>query len=372
MLELLFELIPYILLVLLLLIPLIINPKNNNKRYFWFCTIIVTFFSAFRYGVGWDYFNYCRAIELDDWQVNRLELLMRMLAKFSHSINYPHFFILVTGVLTVGLYAYVFTKQSISPLTSMLVFVGMPFLFLSGISIIRFALAVAVVLFASMYYKKPIIYFSLIVVAFFTHRAAIIGAFVWPFLGIVKISNKLNWIIFIVGLVASFLPMMMAPIFSGIMNAFSNIGFLDESVNAANKYMEGFSSIGFSRLPYVYALINLLNLINYKELCNRNPETNVAKLISLYNIGTSIMLFLSFDAIFASRLGQLFMVFIVLLVPYYLTLKSNASYYVVITMIVSLFFLQLTISGSHVDFIGRRNCFLPYRTIFSEGALMYY
>ena len=365
------ELLPYLFLVLLLLIPLILNPQKINKKYFWFSAIVVTAFAAFRYGVGWDYFNYCRSILLNDWQVERMEPIMRWLAVFSYKINNPHFFIMVSSIATVGIYAFVISKRSINPLTSLLVFLCMPFLFLSGISIVRFALAVAIVFLASLYYKKPIIFFSLFIVAFMTHRAGILGVLVWPFLGMIKVGYKTNWIIFSIGMVASFLPSMMAPIFSGVINVFSNVGFLDESLVAANKYMEGFSSSGFSRLPYVYALINLINLLNYKELCNRNPNSEVPVLLSLYNIGVAIMLFLSFDAIFASRLGQLFMVFIVLLVPYYLTLKSNVSYFIVVSVTVTLFFLQITIPGSHVDFIGRWNCFLPYRTVLFENVIYY-
>lgn len=369
MLDIILDLIPYFLLVGVLIIPLLVSTsRGKNKRYFWFCVVAITAFSAFRYGVGWDYFNYCNAIRANDWQVERMEPLMRWLATYSNRINSPHFFIFVTSVATVLLYAVVIYKKSLNPTVSLLVFLCLPFLFLSGISIVRFALAVAIVFYASLYYKKPIIYVALVIAAFMTHRGAILGLLVWPFLGPIRVSLRWNWIICIIGLLVSFMPSIMAPIFSGFINLFTGVEFLDESVGAANRYLEVVSGSGFTRLPYVYAIINLVNLFSYKELTRRNPNTDVNSLITLYNVGTSIMLFLSFDSVFASRLGQLFMVNIVLLVPYYLTLRSKNTFWGVILVVVALFFLQLLIPGYHDDFIGRWNCFLPYKTIFSSGV----
>ena len=52
---------PYIgLLLLTLLIPQFVN---NKKRYMVFLFLVFFMFSGFRYGVGWDFFNYLHIIE---------------------------------------------------------------------------------------------------------------------------------------------------------------------------------------------------------------------------------------------------------------------------------------------------------------------
>ena len=162
--------IPYFLLVLLLVWPLIFK-KGGKNNYYWLCVIVLASFSAFRYGVGWDYFNYYNAILAADWQVYRMEPLMRWLALYCSRIGNPHLFIFVTGSLTVLLYSIVIYKKSTNPIVSLLVFLCLPCLFLSGLSIVRFSLSVAILFFASLYHRKPIVYFCLVVVAFLTHRA---------------------------------------------------------------------------------------------------------------------------------------------------------------------------------------------------------
>lgn len=82
----------------------------------------------------------------------------------------------------------------------------------------------------------------------------------------------------------------------------------------------------------------------------------------MYNLGCSVMFLFSFEATMASRLAQVFMVYILLLCPSYNRFKMAKG--VILLIAVVAYFFQLSIQASHPDFEGRWNCFLPYRFAF--------
>lgn len=357
-----FDLFPYFLLLLPILFPVLLN-KKITKGYYWACVVLLTLFSAFRYGVGWDYYAYIGAIERADWQVERFEFLPRQFAYFCHNIGAPRLFIIVTGALTVLLYAFIIIKESKDLALSLLAFVCIPMFFLESLSTIRFSLAIAILFCAYRFRDKPLLYILLAVTAFFVHKATILGIFALPFFKKIKVGIVANWILFGISLIVSFTSGIMAPYVSYFINSFSNLQFLEDTLTVANSYMSNASEAGFSRLPYAYAAINVLNLSLYGRFAKLQDASKALSFITLFNIGCSLMLFLSFDAVFASRLGQSFMVFFILLLPYYRYLKANLLLKGLVIVIVLLFFIQLSIQGYNDDFIGRRNCFLPYRSL---------
>ena len=130
----------------------------------------------------------------------------------------------------------------------------------------------------------------------------------------------------------------------------------------ATSYIQDNGSENFSRTPYIFALINLINLFSFQKDNQVATNNQLGHYVTMYNIGCSIMFLFSFNAIFSNRLSTFFTIFLTLIFPYY-KYKSNARL-VLSTMFVFIFFFQLTIRASHPDFIGRLNCFLPYRMNF--------
>jgi hypothetical protein len=139
------------------------------------------------------------------------------------------------------------------------------------------------------------------------------------------------------------------------------MGFLSETFEDSMLYFDSEGG-GFSRSPLLYASINICNLIWYNKLTNNDSDEKSKLYITMYNLGCSVMFLFSFQATMASRLAQVFMVYILLLCPSYNRLKMAKSVIFVIAVVA--YFFQLSIQGSHPDFSGRWNCFLPYRITF--------
>lgn len=351
------DLLPYILLLLLTLFI----PKVSRKYMFWLFVIFL-FFSGCRYGVGWDYFNYTKAMEEGGWMISRIEFLVRQLELFCYHYKTPQLFFFVTSLIILSCYFFVISKESANPTLSFFTFLCLPIFFLSSLSIIRFSLAVSLWLLAYYYVErdKKLVYFALIIASFFVHRAAAFGLLTVPFvLGRIKFSMKTNIIVF----VACFIVGKVLGSFTFISSVLVNLLgiFQDEEVIVSN-YLVDRGGSGFSRTPYVYAVINLIVLLSSKELITSSKNERMATYITLFNLGCSTMFLFSFDETFGSRLAQFFMIYLLFIVPYFK--KKSIQIYMLVSIFLFVFVFQLTLRGVHPDFYGRLNCYLPYRLFF--------
>ena len=368
------DLLPYVLLLFLT----VIIPKVSRK-YMLLLFLVFFVFSGFRYGVGWDYFNYLEAIEGGGWMIERMEFLPQRLMLFCRNHNLTQTFYIVTGFLSVFCFFVMISKESIDPAASLFVFLCVPLFFLDSLSVVRFSLAVSIVFLACHYgYEKKYLFFVLLLLlAPLMHNGAWFAVLIIPFvLKQVKWSFATNIIVFI----ACFIVGIVLGSFSFINSIFdtlSNIPFFEDIVGGAEKYMVDRGNAGFSRTPYVFALINLINLfslnrvtvINDANLDENNSEDDSEEddrrfehYVTMFNIGCSLMFLFSFNAVFASRVSQFFMVYLLLVVPYYR--KYSIQRIVLYSIFLFVFFFQLTISARNSDFIGRLNCWLPYRMYF--------
>ena len=201
-----------------------------------------------------------------------------------------------------------------------------------------------------------------LVVPIFIHTGAIFGLLSIPFvLKRVKFGFILNFTIFLVCFVIGVL-MGSFSIFSSFLSAALDNSFLSEIIGDADRYMVDLGSTNLSRTPYMYGLINLVNLFTVKKMA-KNDEGMLEHYVTMFNIGCSLMFLFLFNAVFATRLSQFFMVYIILIVPYYK--KLSIQQIVFYSVFLFAFFYQLTIKANHPDFIGRINCWLPYRMNFS-------
>lgn len=352
----LFDLFPYIgLLFLTLLVPELLNKKAAV-----FILFLVFFvFSGFRYGVGWDYFNYVDALKEGGYGIERMEFIIRQLDYFCIKHGFTQFFFVATSFFIVLFFFLMISKESEDPAASVFVFLCVPSFFLNSLITIRYSLAVSMVFLSCHYgYKRQYIpYLLLLIAAFFTHKVALFAVLTIPFVLTKKeFGLKTNLMIFITCFV-----------FGKLIGSFSFIASLldvflqrdfDTVAGAAN-YMQDTGNANFSRTPYVFALINFINLFVFRK--NNQTETNqkLGHYITMYNIGVSLMFLFSFNSTFSNRLSVFFTIFLTLVFPYYKAKPiSKPLLYV---FLIFIYFFQLTIRAYHPDFAGRLNCFLPYR-----------
>ena len=353
------DLLPYILLLFLTLFI----PKVS-KKYMFLLFVIFLIFSGCRYGVGWDYFNYVTAMEEGGWRISRIEYLVRQLELFCYHYQIPQVFFFVTSFILLSCYFFVISKESYNPAISVFVFLCLPVFFLSSLSIIRFSLSVSIWFLAYYYLEKgeKWVYFALIFASFFVHRAAIFGLLTVPFVfGNLKFTKRTNIIIFIVCFVVGKVLGAFS-IISAVLSPF--LVFFQEEEFSITNYIVDSGGEGFSRTPYLYAVINLIVLLSSKELINSSKNEKMASHITLFNLGCSVMFLFSFSQTFASRLSQFFMLYLLFIVPYFK--KNSIQKYMLVAILLFVFVFQLTNRGYHTDFMGRVNCFLPYRFFFTN------
>ena len=355
-----YDLLPYIILLLLTFLVLLLADR---KFYIPILFFVLFVFAGFRYGVGWDYYNYLMTMEEGGWRIDNTEFLMRQLELFCYNHRTPQLFFIVTSFLTVLCYFITIAKESENPSASIFAFLCFPVLFLSSFVTIRFSLAVAIV-FLSYHFvnnKRYLWYIVLLVIAFFVHKAALFAVFTIPFLVMHTSFNlRTNLIILFLGFVFG-IVFNSFTFFSSIDFTFLNdIGFEDITQGIETYMIE--SSSGFSRTPYLYALVDIIILVSYNDEAKQNVDDPLGLYITMFNLGCSITFLFAFNPTFASRMGQFFLCFFVLIVPY---LKRGSIQLVVIYFILCFVYVyQLILPGYHPDFIGRINCWLPYKMNF--------
>ena len=290
------DLLPYLFLLLLT----IIIPKIARRHYVGILFVLFTLFAGFRYGVGWDYFNYTRAIEEGGWHLERIEFVPRQIELLAHNFGEPQLFFFITSLLISLLYFVTINKLSIDPAISIFVFLCIPLFFITSLTTVRFSMSVAILFFAAIFANKNWkLYILLIIVAFFTHRVSIIGLLAMPILfDKVRINRTLNFIIFISCFIFS-LFYSFAPTLSVLLFQLSDLSkVLEEMAVTGQEYITTSTGAGFTRSPYLYAAINLCNLLIYSHLTNYGSNNVVEKYITLFNLGTSLMFLMSFDQTF--------------------------------------------------------------------------
>lgn len=354
-----FDLLPY---VALLFMTVVIPKLFEKKAYMHLLFLIFFVFCGFRYGIGWDYFNYCETLELGGWRIEKSEFLIRQLEYFCEKFGFVQFFFVATSFFTILFFFLMISKESENPGVSVFVYLTMAMFFFHSMTTIRFTLAVAIGFFACYFgYKKQYLpYFAFLFLSLLTHKAAVFGVLTIPFvLTRMKFGFAMNMTIFLVSFVLGTIIGSFS-IISGLFNNLINSNeFLYELLSDAESYMVEENTTGFSRTPYIFATINLINLLSCRQFATTDDSGRFEHYVTMFNIGCSLTFLFSFQGTFASRLSQFFMCFILLIVPFYK--KNSVQQILLYSIFLFVFFYQLTIKTYHPDFIGRINCWLPYR-----------
>ena len=321
--------------------------------------IVLSCFVGFRYSVGWDYWNYVRMINLNE--LERIEMIPKIVAIFSREIGFVQFFFIFHAFVSMFCIMNGLKKMEVDFRLAVFIFLTFPLFWHDAFIIDRYFSAFSIVFYSStfLFVDKKIIPFVIgLLFAINFHIAALIGfLFLIPYY--LRISNHLNLVIFILSILVNtafinFLPK--------LLDSLGSMGISESYLMLFNRYLGTEVNSGLSKIPYIYYVINVMNLLLYKKIFIQN-HYDIQKFVTIFNIGCCLMLLFSIDQTLASRFSRIFLIYYCVLVTYYRNM-GIARFCLYLFGIV--FFTYLfSVDASHIDFIGRRNCYLPYSFFFN-------
>lgn len=350
------DLIPYFLMAAIMF-AIVVN-KGNRKKKATLCFLLMFVFSAIRYGIGYDYYGYMKAVlhNVEDYTLDRFEPFSKILVEIGHETHFQLFFALASFITLYPVYR-ASLNLSINPAFSLFVYFLFPIYYLESFSIVRNAIAYSLVLYAYvlLYKKKKFGSVIMIIIAMMFHKSAAIGILIFP-IYYLKIGIKWQLIAFI----ASF--------------AFSNvatklIGEYSQIIpylNIVEHYAEYARSEGGS-MKYILNFLCIYNFILWNKMIKFNPDNR--RFLTLFTLGGCIWnLFLPIDSTLALRLSSYFLIFIIFLVPQYKYVfpKKDKHFvnYCSYSFFLVLFLSYFVINANAYLKRPERMSNIPYQTIF--------
>lgn len=347
------DLLPYIALYVLCLYSAI----KNEKVVFQFTFILVFLFSALRYGIGYDYFNYIEIIkEYNIRYLSFFEWLSQLLYYISQK-TFPQVFFIVNSFICLYPIYFLASKTSKKPGLVFFSFMMIPLFFLESLSIVRYSSALSLIL-LSYYYldkKQYLKYFILCIIAGGIHASGYIGLFLFVF-NRIRSNYMTNIIFFFLACFFHFFQMT------------SIIDLLP--TNDSTIYLKVFRYMSdiepqSGMMSLSIFTIGLMNLLFWKKLISYS-SSNIDYL-RLYNIGVLCWGLFSFNKTLSLRVSSYFLIFIILIIPTYIFIfknKKRSSFFVYLFL--SIYFassFMINISGYNPSLYNRTSV-LPYQTIF--------
>lgn len=330
---------------------------KSNKKLASLLLGVMFLFSAIRYDVGWDYSEYYSHIDSYDIEraVLRFELIPKWMAYISNGLGMPTLFFVFHAFFTL-FFLYLFLKKKSKNVTlSLFIYLTIPLFFLDSLSIVRFHLAMSAFLLSTCYYdeKKYVLFALFLSIAIASHTSAYI-CLIYPLLK----RFPLNRTCMILSLAISF-------VFSKslwmILQYVTFIPGLQIYIQRAGEIS------GFSLLPLLLLFFGIINLLYYKKLVQM--DSNMRYYISYYNIGCCFMYILSFEVTLASRISRFFLLYLLLIFPYYVSLfkyrKLQKQLYILFLIFIFLFNLYWSSRAYYLGLVSKDQ-FLPYKTVFSR------
>lgn len=346
---------PYFILLVVVFVLCFFKFNKFNLR----ATVVLIFiFSAIRYNVGYDYVDYYHAIEYE--MINslyRFEPIQKLIVYLSQATSFTPLFFIINSFITIFfLYKGLKILQLEDMGMSLFLYVCFPLFYIQSFSVIRFmsALSVAFCAFAFLQKKRHVISLLLIIAAINLHYSSGICLLFFLF-DKLKISRNINVILLIFSFFVSFYMEQV------LLKITSNNQLI---INLQN-YAQYGDTEAFGVLPYILQLFNVLNLIFYNKLTMYDERSK--KYIFFYSIGCFFMQVFSFEPTLSSRLSRFFLVFLILIIPYYKYLFKDKIVFRFITFLLfAILFTQQFIINTLSFLKGLSfNSYFPYQTIFN-------
>lgn len=345
-----FDILPYFyLLIFLLFFTFRKDIVGREKLMFFFIFI----FSAVRYGIGYDYFNYCNAI--DDG--TNFEPLSNVIIEIARFTGWKQIFFIINSFIAIFPIYYVAKNYSNDACLVILIYYLYPILFLESLSIVRNASAYSMVFLAYYFLdqKKYLKYCLCVCVAGLLHYSGFLG-FILVFVYFFPCNKKLALFSFIVSFLVG----------EALVTSIQSVDYDGESVLFLKfiKYVNRSEEQG-RLMKYIIVLFDIINIIYWNKLVKVNHKNKI--LLNLVNLGTCLWVALSFDRTLSLRLSSFLLVFFLLLVPSYIDIV-HLKYKRLVRQIIIIFFIVFFSSGFIINVVSydfsAKMSYIPYQTIF--------
>jgi len=174
------------------------RTKYSSKKKSTAVVLLLIFFNSIRYGVGYDYMNYVNAVYRQKQPFTSVFEPLSQLLLYIAQITHFQVFFIVSTIITLYSIWFFCTKYSPNPYVSIYLYFTFPFFFLSGMSIVRNALAFSMILFAIHFIicKRYIISLLFCIIAFGFHISALVALliFIPAFLRFNQRASIVLWI----------------------------------------------------------------------------------------------------------------------------------------------------------------------------------
>ena len=285
------DILPYFY-VLIFLVYLTYNKKIIGREILMFWILFI--FSAIRYGIGYDYFNYCNIIE----NGGNLEPLSNLFIECARFLSCNQVFFILNSFCVIFPIYYVSKYNSLDPCLSMLTYYLFPILFLESLGIVRNASAYSAI-FLSYHFlvrRNYLVSIICIVGAGLFHDSGYIG-FILLIVYLVPMNRKVCIGLFCIAFISS----------DYIATFIQDFEYDEKSVLLLKmlSYIERSEQQG-QFMKYIIILLNILNLFYWNKLRQGNSEYE--NLLKLVNCGACIWVLFSFDRTLSLRLSSYFLI----------------------------------------------------------------
>lgn len=348
------DLYPYILLLLLFIFVYYSKRTEDHKEQFIFKIILL--FTILRYDIGWDYDTYMSEIAKGHEYIysSRYEPLPKFIFYLAALLDFYPLVFIVCGTLHLYLLRKFIKKLSLDKPLSWIIYFIIPLFFLQDLSTIRQAVATQFVLCSYLYIRKKQLtkYLLCIIIGSLFHISCLYGLCIL-FIGRKVFSNYINWGLFILSFIIS-------------ENIYNLLNILAIGGRFSIYFSKMFEFHETSLLNYYYYAINILILLNYKNLININKENAVY--IQLANWGVVTFNIFIFEPITSTRLSAFFLMFWILILaslPIANKLFNNRIIFLSPFIVIFFFFIMLYIISYNLG-LADKVSFIPYQFWFNN------
>lgn len=353
----------YLLTLLLIYIVSTINSIKLTRLDFIFFIFLSTL-SGFRYGVGTDFFEYDRYFSLieqgqvapTDVGYNYLGSLVSAAGLNSQALFFV-FSVLTIGFIYFGLKYYMQDNYMVKHVLYIILII---FTFIPSMNGIRQALAAAIMFYGTKYIieKKPLKYFSLMILATLFHPSSLF------FIIIYFIANKnFSRITLFAGIFISIILVNLGMITNIFEFVLTYAGFLDIGGYIENYLYSSYNSreVSYGIVFYINVIVLLLVMIVKDRIIDKEKNLVAFNLFYLY----ILIYILSMDAPMLTRMTYFFSIYMALVIsrfPIIFEVKSRKVVKYTMICLYSLLFIYIILNGylnpGQTDFI-------PYKSNFN-------
>lgn len=326
---------------------------NKDKRlhtkfsYSMICALIIIYlFSAFRFDVGWDYYNYYRTIKYGHITniISLNEYATIFLVKISQRSGITNIYFAINSFICIFLIAKTIKLYSYDRWLSLIFFVCFPLFYLNSFSVIRMFSAVAITFYGFKFIEnKSFFKYTLtVLIASMFHKSAIIAIILYFAAHYIKIKTSKLVIIFIS------LPIISNIFQTIVLNYFPRyrVYFNPSSIQEGTKAI------------IVFVAIAIVALICRKKVVNKDKAANLY--FNIYFVGVAIYLAFMEQGTLGHRFSLYGTIYSLLLVPKLISLFGEKKERMILRFIIYILCILMLLFTVNVG----SATYIPYRTIF--------